>query len=89
MKELFEFLKKEYFYYCKNAIEDFAYSIEAQIFKFCILGVVIHPEMQSKILRSMMKDLAQLDLPFLSYDQKTVIFLHFSNNRKNLQFFWL
>ena len=64
MKELFEFFKKKYFYYCKNALEDLAYPIETQILKFIILGVVIHPEMQSKILRPMVKDLAQLDLPF-------------------------
>ena len=74
MKELFEFLKKKYFYYCKNALEDLAYPIETQILKFWILGVVIHPEMQSKILRPMVKKLAQLDLLFLSYGQITVNF---------------
>ena len=58
-------------------IEDLAYSIETQILKFWILGVVIHPEMQSKILRPMVKELAQFDLPFLSYGQITANFDHF------------
>ena len=53
-------------------IEDLAYSIETQILKFWILGVFIHPEMQNKIVRPMVKDLAQLDLLFLSYGQVTV-----------------
>ena len=34
--------------------------------------------MQNKILRPMVKESAQLDLPFLSYSQKTVNFCHFS-----------
>ena len=55
--------------------------------KFRILGVAIHPEKQNEILRPMVKELAQLDLPFLSYGQKTVNFLHFSKNRKNILFF--
>ena len=41
---------------------------------FGILGFVIHPEVQSKIIRPMVKDLAQLDLPFLSYGQITANF---------------
>ena len=45
-----------------------------EVFNF---GVFIHPEMQNKIVRPMVKDLAQLDLPFLSYGQKTVNFSHF------------
>ena len=52
--------------------------------KFQIIGVAIHPEKQNEILRPMVKDLSQLDLPFLSYGQKTVNFLHFSKNRKNI-----
>ena len=43
--------------------------------------------MQSKILRPMVKDLAQLDSPFLSYGQKTVNFCRFSKNGKNEQLF--
>ena len=33
--------------------------------------VVIHPELRIKILRPMEKELAQSDLPVLSYGQKT------------------
>ena len=39
--------------------------------KFSILGVGMHPELHMKILRHMVKELAQLDLPFLNYTQKT------------------
>ena len=38
------------------------------------MGVVIHPEMQNKILRPMVKELAQLDLPFFSIGQITANF---------------
>ena len=48
--------------------------------KFKILGFFIHPQMHNEILRPMVKELAQLDLPFLSYGQKTVIFLPFFKN---------
>ena len=83
----FWIFKKRFFYYCKNALEDLAYPIEIQILKFWILGIVIHPKMQNRILRLMVKDLAQLDLPFLSYDQITVNYCHFLKNGKNWQFF--
>ena len=77
MNELFKFFKKRYFDLSKNAKEDLAYRIETQIFKFWIFGVVIHPEMPNKILRPMVKELVQLDLPFLSCGQITVNFDHF------------
>ena len=34
----------------------------------------MHPELHLKILRYIVKDLAQLDLPFLNYTQKTANF---------------
>ena len=71
MKELFKFFKKEYFYLCKNAIEDLAYPIETQILKFWIFGVVIYPEMHIEILKPWVKELAQSDLPFFRCGQKT------------------
>ena len=55
--------------------------------KFKILGVFIHPQMHNEILRPMVKELAQLDLPFLSYGQITVNFCCFSKNGKNEQLF--
>ena len=58
------YLWRKYYHLCKNAIEDLAYPIETQTLKFWILGVVIYPEMQNKILRPMVKKLAQLDLQF-------------------------
>ena len=45
--------------------------------KFKILGVFIYPEMQNEILGPMVKDLAKLDSPFLSYGQKTANFCCF------------
>ena len=48
---------------------------------------IIHPEMQNKILRPLVKDLAQSDLPFLSYDQITVNFYHFKKYGQNWQLF--
>ena len=42
----------------QSAIEDLAHSIVTQILKFRILGVVIHPEIQNKIIRPMVKKLA-------------------------------
>ena len=39
------------------------------------MGVAIHPELYFEILRPMVKKVAQLDLPFLSYGQKTAIFV--------------
>ena len=43
--------------------------------------------MEKKILRPMVKDLALLDLPFLSYGQITVNFSNIFKNGKNLQLF--
>ena len=37
------------------------YPIVTQILKFGILGVVIHPDIQNKILGLMVKELGQLD----------------------------
>ena len=48
--------------------------IETQILKFWFVLVVIHPELRIKILRPMEKELAQSDLPVLSYGQKTANF---------------
>ena len=39
------------------------------------MGVAIHPELYFEILRPMVKKVAQSDLPFLSYGQKTAIFV--------------
>ena len=65
----------------------FTTPIENRILKLLIFGVVIHLEMQSKILRPMVKKLAQLDLPFSSYGQITVKFCHFQENGPNWQLF--
>ena len=43
--------------------------------------------MQNNILRPMVKDLAQLELPFLSYGQMIVDFFHSLESVKNLQSF--
>ena len=50
--------------------------------KFKILGFFIHPQMHNEIIRPMVKELAQLDLPFLSYGQITVHFCYFFKNGK-------
>ena len=68
--------KKKYFWPCKNAIEDLAYPIKTQNLKFWLFQVFIHLEIQNKILRPMVKELAQLDLLFLCYVQITVNFSH-------------
>ena len=39
------------------------------------MGVAIHQQLYFEILRTMVKKLAQSDLPFLSYGQKTAIFV--------------
>ena len=39
------------------------------------MEVAIHPELYFEILRPMVKKVAQSDLPFLSYGQKTAIFV--------------
>ena len=39
------------------------------------MGVAIHLELYFEILRPMVKKVAQSDLPFLSYGQKTAIFV--------------
>ena len=57
-----------------GALENWAYPIETQILKFWFLWVFIHPELRIKILRPVEKDLAQSDLPVLSYGQKTANF---------------
>ena len=54
----FQIFQKKYFDLSKNSIEDLVYSIETQILKFWIMGVVIHPEIQNKFLRHMVKELA-------------------------------
>ena len=43
--------------------------------------------MQNKILRPMVKEVAQFGLPFLSYGQITVNFSNIFKNGKNLQLF--
>ena len=62
-----------------GALEDWAYPYKSQIWKFWNRGVVIHPELYFEILRPMVNELAQTDLPFWSYDQITVIFITFWN----------
>ena len=39
------------------------------------MGVAIHPELYFEILRPMVKKKLKSDLPFLSYGQKTAIFV--------------
>ena len=39
------------------------------------MEVAIHPELYFEILRPMVKKVAQSNLPFLSYGQKTAIFV--------------
>ena len=39
------------------------------------MGVAIHQEVYFEILRPIVKKVAQSDLPFLSYGQKTAIFV--------------
>ena len=75
VQEFFEFFKNDDFWLCKNAIENWVYLIVTQILKFWFFWVVIHPELRIEILRPMEKEFAQLDLPFLSYGQKTSIVL--------------
>ena len=65
----------------------FTTPIENRILKLLIFGVVIHLEMQNNILRPMVKDLAQLELPFLSYGQIIVYFSYSLESVKNLQLF--
>ena len=50
------------------------------------MGGFIYPELYFEILRPMVKDLAQLDLPFLSYGPMDVNFCCFFRNIKNLLF---
>ena len=56
--------------------------------KFWILRVVIYPEIHIEIIRLMVKELAQFDLAFLSYSQKTVIFGHLLKNQNKIVVFW-
>ena len=68
--------EKKYFWPCKNAIEDLAYPIKTQNLKFWLFQVFIYLGIQNKILRHIVKELAQLDLLFLCYVKITVIFSH-------------
>ena len=63
-----------------GALESWAYPYKSQILNFWNMGVAIHPELHFEILRTMVKKVTQLDLPFLSYGQKTAIFGHFFKN---------
>ena len=58
-----------------GALENLAYPYKSQILKFWNMGVAIHPELYFEILRPMVKKKLKSDLPFLSYGQKTAIFL--------------
>ena len=73
---IFQIFKKNDVWHCKNATENWVYPIETQILKFWVFWVVIHPELRIEILRPMEKDLAQSDLPVLSYGQKTANFCY-------------
>ena len=53
-----------------GALENWAYPYKSQIWKFWSMGVAIHSELYSYILRPMVKKLAQSNLPFFSYGQK-------------------
>ena len=52
------------------------------------MGVAIHPELYFEIVRPMVKELAQSDLPFRSYDQITVKLYHYKNNGKKMTIIW-
>ena len=54
--------------------------------QFLFLWVVIYPELRIEILRPMEKELAQSDFPFLSYSQKTAIFVIFRKTMKKTVF---
>ena len=58
-----------------GALENLAYPYKSQILKFWNMGVAIHPELYFEILRPMVKKKLKSDLPFLSYGQKTAIFV--------------
>ena len=62
-----------------GTLENRAYPYKSQIWKFWNMGVVIHPELYFEILRPMVNELAQSDLPFWCYDQINVIFITFWN----------
>ena len=53
---------------------------------FGIFSVVIHQELHLKILRPILNELAQSDLPFFSYHPKTVILYHFRKTIRNDSF---
>ena len=60
-----------------GALENWEYPYKSQIWKFWNIGVVIHPELYFKILRPMVKELAQSNLPCLSYGKKSINYLQY------------
>ena len=62
-----------------GALQNWEYPYKSQILKFWNMGVIIHPELYFEILRPMVKELAQSDLPFWIYNQITAIFITFWN----------
>ena len=80
---------KKLIYLRKFGPEDFVYPYIKSNFKFWILRVVIYPEMHIKILRSMVKELAQSNLQFLRYSKKTANFYNLLRNCREWQFFGL
>ena len=51
------------------------------------MWVIIYPELRMEILRPMEKELAQSNMPFLSYSQKTAFFVISRKIIKNAVFF--
>ena len=49
-----------------GALENWVYPYKSQIWMFWNIGVVIYPELYFEIIRPMVKELAQSDLPCLS-----------------------
>ena len=66
-----------------GALENWAYPYKSQIWKFWNIGVVIHPELYFKILRPMVKELAQSNLPCLSYGKNLSFICNISKCYKN------
>ena len=74
-RNFFNLKTKNDFWLWRNAIENWVYPIVTKIRKYWFLWVVIYPELHIEILKPMEKELAQSDIPFLSYGQTIAMFL--------------
>ena len=57
-----------------GTLKNQAFPYKSKIWNFWNIGVAIYSELYFEILRPMVKKVTQLNLPFLSYGQKTAIF---------------